>query len=323
MGLKIENLQKDILAAVSRGENIDEVLAKFNSEMAMDFEDEYKFTKLKLKFQNSSNNPDPEYAKASDSGFDLRAFIDKPITLKPLERAIVPTGLFFEIPDGYEIQVRPRSGLAAKNGITVLNTPGTVDCFSEDMLITTIDGAKKIEDINVNEIIISYNVNEGVLEKDVISKIIDAGKQEVIKVTTDEGVLEITDYSEILTNNNVWKYGKDLKVDDFILTKSLNLSKIKKIERIGEKQTYDLTVTNNANFLCNNHIIHNSGYRGEVKIILVNLSNETFTFKSGERIAQAVFVNVANKTLTELIKIDKVSTETERGAGGLGSTGLL
>jgi dUTP pyrophosphatase len=77
--------------------------------------------------RNESNNPTPAYATVGSSGADIRAFLDNPITLKQGERILVPTGLFTQIPTGYEIQVRPRSGLAFKNGVTCLNTPGTID----------------------------------------------------------------------------------------------------------------------------------------------------------------------------------------------------
>ncbi len=76
---------------------------------------------------NKSNNPLPEYATEGSSGMDIRAFLEGPLVLSPMERALVPTGLFVELTDGYEIQVRPRSGLALKQGITCLNSPGTVD----------------------------------------------------------------------------------------------------------------------------------------------------------------------------------------------------
>lgn len=76
---------------------------------------------------NESNNPTPEYATDGSSGADIRAFLVNAIILKPGERILVPTGLFTEIPLGHEIQVRPRSGLAFKNGVTCLNTPGTID----------------------------------------------------------------------------------------------------------------------------------------------------------------------------------------------------
>jgi dUTP pyrophosphatase len=76
---------------------------------------------------NYSTNELPAYATPFSAGMDLRANLEEPVLLKPLERVLVPTGLFIELPVGYEAQVRPRSGLAAKNGITVLNTPGTID----------------------------------------------------------------------------------------------------------------------------------------------------------------------------------------------------
>lgn len=81
----------------------------------------------KVKVINKSANPLPSYATVSSAGMDLRAALSAPLTLGPGKRAIVPTGLFIELPEGYEAQVRPRSGLAAKYGITVLNSPGTID----------------------------------------------------------------------------------------------------------------------------------------------------------------------------------------------------
>jgi dUTP pyrophosphatase len=80
-----------------------------------------------VKIVNQSNNPLPEYSTIHSAGMDLRANNSTPITLKPLERVLVPTGLFIELPVGFEAQIRPRSGLALKKGITVLNSPGTID----------------------------------------------------------------------------------------------------------------------------------------------------------------------------------------------------
>lgn len=80
-----------------------------------------------VKIVNQSNNPLPEYSTVHSAGMDLRANLAEPIVLKPLERVLVPTGLFIELPVGYEAQIRPRSGLALKKGITVLNSPGTID----------------------------------------------------------------------------------------------------------------------------------------------------------------------------------------------------
>ena len=148
--------------------------------------------KLSLSFKNESTNPDPEYATAGSSGLDLRANLKEEVTLQPNEIAMIPTGLFFEIPDNFEIQVRPRSGLAAKYGVTVLNTPGTVD----------------------------------------------------------------------------------------------------------------------------------ADYRGEIKVILINHKNETFVINHGDRIAQGVMAAVTAKNYVNLIKVNNISDNTERGAGGFGSTGL-
>ena len=141
-----------------------------------------------VKVINKSGNALPSYASEAAAGMDVRAEIPQAIKIGPLERVIVPTGLFLEIPVGYEVQVRPRSGLAAKHGITVLNSPGTRD----------------------------------------------------------------------------------------------------------------------------------ADYRGELKVILVNLSNEPFSIEPGERIAQIV---LARHEVIEWEQTDELS-ESERGAGGFGSTGL-
>jgi dUTP pyrophosphatase len=163
---------------------------EFSSNLASISVDE-DYYKIKLSFSNKSTNEDPQYATAGSSGFDLRANLTEPISIKAGSRAIIPTGLFFEIPDNFEIQVRPRSGLAAKNGITVLNTPGTID----------------------------------------------------------------------------------------------------------------------------------ADYRGEIKVILINLGDEDFTINHGDRIAQAVVAAVSGKNIIKLTKVAEVSTNTERGEGGFGSTG--
>jgi len=142
---------------------------------------------MKIKIVNKSNHPLPEYGTEASAGVDLRANLSEAIILKPLERTLVKTGLFIELPIGYEAQVRPRSGLALKHGITVLNTPGTID----------------------------------------------------------------------------------------------------------------------------------ADYRGEIGVILVNLSNEDFKIENGERVAQMV---IAKHKQAKWILVEELS-ETERGAGGFGSTG--
>ncbi|MBQ8760153.1 MAG: dUTP diphosphatase [Bacteroidales bacterium] len=143
---------------------------------------------MEVKIINKSDNQLPAYETVNSAGMDLRAYLPEgPIVMKPMQRVLVPTGLFMEIPEGYEGQVRPRSGLAIKNGITVLNTPGTID----------------------------------------------------------------------------------------------------------------------------------ADYRGEVKIILINLSDTDFTINSGDRIAQIIFAKCEQM---EVVNVETLS-ETERGAGGFGHTG--
>lgn len=82
---------------------------------------------MEIKIINRSNNPLPRYESAQAAGMDIRCHLSEPITLQPLQRKLLPTGLYIELPVGYEAQIRPRSGLALKRGLTVLNTPGTID----------------------------------------------------------------------------------------------------------------------------------------------------------------------------------------------------
>ena len=82
---------------------------------------------VKVSIINRSANPLPEYATAGSAGVDIRASLDAPVTLQPMERQLIPTGLFIELPQGHEAQIRPRSGLAIKQGLTCLNSPGTID----------------------------------------------------------------------------------------------------------------------------------------------------------------------------------------------------
>ena len=95
---------------------------------------------VKVKVVNNGRQPLPEYATSQSAGLDLRANIESPITLKPLERRLIPTGLRIALPEGYEAQVRPRSGLALKHGITVLNTPGTIDAdYRGELMVLLIN----------------------------------------------------------------------------------------------------------------------------------------------------------------------------------------
>jgi len=168
----------------------------FNKEFAIPItgniiQSDFDPYKIRLGFINKSTNIDPEYATAGSSGFDLRADLGEPVIIEPHKTAIIPTGLYFEIPDNFEIQIRPRSGMAGKNGITVLNSPGTID----------------------------------------------------------------------------------------------------------------------------------ADYRGEIKVILINHSDDKYMINHGDRIAQAVIASVISKNIVSLVKRDEISTDTERGSGGFGSTG--
>lgn len=107
---------------------------------------------MKLKIVNTSDNPLPTYETEGSAGVDLRAQLQEPVMLKPLQRALIPTGLFIELPDGYEAQVRPRSGLALKKGVTVLNSPGTIDSdYRGEIKIILINLSNETTIINTGE----------------------------------------------------------------------------------------------------------------------------------------------------------------------------
>ncbi|MCD6660994.1 MAG: dUTP diphosphatase [Lentimicrobium sp.] len=104
---------------------------------------------MTIKIVNKSSNALPAYETKASAGMDLRAFLDQPVVIQPLERAIIPTGLFIELPIGFEAQVRPRSGLAAKSGITVLNSPGTIDAdYRGEIKIILVNLSKEAFSIN-------------------------------------------------------------------------------------------------------------------------------------------------------------------------------
>ncbi len=106
---------------------------------------------MKVKIVNRSGNQLPAYSTRFSAGMDLRANLDAPVTLKPLERRLIPTGLFVELPEGFEAQIRPRSGLALKKGISVVNTPGTIDA----------DYRGEIGIILINLSDVDFEVNDG------------------------------------------------------------------------------------------------------------------------------------------------------------------
>jgi dUTP pyrophosphatase len=133
--------------------------------------------KISIRIINHSSNPLPEYATSGSAGMDIRAHLETPLTLAPMERFLVPTGLFIELPQGYEAQIRPRSGLAIKQGITCLNSPGTVD--------SDYRGEIKI-------ILINLSLDEQTIQPgDRIAQMIFQSTQKAEWITATE--LEITD----------------------------------------------------------------------------------------------------------------------------------
>jgi len=116
---------------------------------------------MEIKIINKSNNPLPKYATEFSAGLDLFAFIQDSIVLKPMERKLIPTGIFIELPENYEAQVRPRSGLAIKHGITVLNSPGTIDAdYRGEIKVILINLSNSDFTINNGERIAQLIVNK-------------------------------------------------------------------------------------------------------------------------------------------------------------------
>lgn len=116
---------------------------------------------IKIKIVNKGNQPLPEYATPQSAGVDLRANINEPVELKPLSRALIPTGLHIALPEGYEAQIRPRSGLAIKKGITCLNTPGTIDAdYRGDVGVILINLSNETFIVNPGERIAQMIINK-------------------------------------------------------------------------------------------------------------------------------------------------------------------
>jgi dUTP pyrophosphatase len=214
----IDNLFSKDLSNEEDNEDID--LSSMFSNLGFSFEDlekgfdEYQPT-MPLRYSTSNVDAvDPEYAYPTDSGFDL--YSTEEITIESFGRALIPTGLHFDIPDGYEIQVRSKSGLALKQGLMVLNSPGTVDCFSENMKILTTDGEKTINEIKIGEIVYSFNEETLEIEKDIISQIFDTEKQEILIIETESGILEVTSNTEVYTTKGI-VLAKNLTENDEII----------------------------------------------------------------------------------------------------------
>lgn len=129
-------------------------------------------SKLSVKFINKSTNEDPKFAYEGDSGFDLRADIENTIVIEPFKRTLIPTGLYFELEKGLEIQVRSRSGLAVKHGISVLNSPGTVDSHYR--------GEIKVPLINLGDEPFTINKGDRIAQA-VISPVFGEGRVDLVK----------------------------------------------------------------------------------------------------------------------------------------------
>lgn len=130
---------------------------------------------IQVKVINKGKQPLPAYATTQSAGMDLRANIDSPITLKPMERRLIPTGLYIALPKGYEAQVRPRSGLALKHGITVLNTPGTIDAdYRGELMVLLINFSAEDFIINAGEriaqMVIAHHEQAAFVEVDILDE---------------------------------------------------------------------------------------------------------------------------------------------------------
>ena len=130
---------------------------------------------LRIKVVNKGHQPLPQYATTQSAGMDLRANLEEPIVLKPMERRLIPTGLHIALPEGYEAQVRPRSGLALKKGVTVLNSPGTIDAdYRGEVGVLLIN--LSMEDLTVNDgeriaqMVIAKHEQPALVEVDVLDE---------------------------------------------------------------------------------------------------------------------------------------------------------
>jgi dUTP pyrophosphatase len=130
---------------------------------------------MDIKIVNNSRHPLPKYETGASAGMDLRANLNLPVTLKPLEREMIPTGLFIELPVGYEAQVRPRSGMAIRHGITVLNTPGTIDAdYRGEIKVIIVNLSNELYEIKdgerIAQMIIAQHAKANWIEVDQLNK---------------------------------------------------------------------------------------------------------------------------------------------------------
>lgn len=181
MKFSLENIRKKILDINDTNKNYS--VKDFEQEFSNDNSYLDTLFNLKLVFKNESNNPDPDYATSGSSGFDLRANLIEPTTLKVGKRIIIPTGLYFQIPENLEIQIRPRSGLAFKHGVTVLNTPGTIDSdYTGEIKVILINHGE--DDFIINH---GDRIAQGVLAGVLTKRIVKLTKQNEITPNSERG----------------------------------------------------------------------------------------------------------------------------------------
>lgn len=195
--------------------------------------------KQKVQVFNNSKNDLPGYSTDLAAGFDIRAdfsktekgndlkgnglyqFLgEKKLLLKPNGRVLIPTGLYMAIPDNYELQVRARSGLALKHGITVLNSPGTVDCVPKGTKIKTINGDMLVEELyekNDKSVILSYNEELEKIKEDVLTDMWIVDDLNLIKIYVGDNELTIPEHKKVFTKRG-WIMANELTHNDYVLT---------------------------------------------------------------------------------------------------------
>jgi len=178
---ELKHLQSLGILDEETSNQLDNTLKEFENVLTVSNPEDFK---IKIKYINKSDNENPVYAKEGDSGFDLRANLIEPVTLKPMERKLIGTGLYFELPFGYDMEIRSRSGMSLKHGIIVLNTPGTIDLnFRGEIGIILINLGQ--EDFIINP---GDRIAQGLIRVSTTDTIIDLIEVSEISKETDRGV---------------------------------------------------------------------------------------------------------------------------------------
>lgn len=170
------------------------------------------------KIENAQDLPLINYAHSGDAGLDLYANVEgMGIGIPAGGTALVPVGFKIELPEGYEAQIRPRSGMALKHGITVLNSPGTIDCFSIDCKLSTPNGDKNIKEFKIGDSILSINSETLEVEKDIVTEIYDKGLLETYEIKLEDGnIVNLTANTLVLTTKGYVSVNNLSKDDEII-----------------------------------------------------------------------------------------------------------